>query len=182
MQKRPVEILLVENDGDLAEMIEGYLCEALTAGVTTADSAQEALHVELTHKHDLVLSSLSLPDGDGLELTRRLRISNRCPVILMAEAPRVEQMVDAIRLGVKDVFVKPFDLAVLADTVSRAIRSERQRRHRQRRYHRLRKLTGRIIRERRDLRERTDLICQDLVHAYRRLAQKVAESSVLTHE
>jgi two-component system NtrC family response regulator len=182
MRKRPVEILLVENDSELAELIEGYLLEALSARVTSVGSAGDALRMELTHPHDVVLAALSLPDGDGLEFTRRLRVSNKCPVILMAESPTVDQMVGAIRLGVKDVLLKPFDLAAMADVVSAAIRSERTRRRRRRRYRRLRLLTGRIMHERRDLRERTDLICQDLVHAYRRLAQKIAESSVLSDE
>jgi len=182
MHKRRVDILLVEQDGDLAEMMEGYLCEALPMGVTTVTCAQDALRAELTHRHDLVLANLTLPDGDGLELIRQLRISNKCPVILLADTPMVGQMVEAIRLGIKDVFVKPFDLATLTESVSKAIKRNRKQRDRRQRYHRLRKLTGRIIRERRELRERTDLICQDLVHAYRRLAQKVAETSVLTHE
>jgi len=182
MSKRPVEILLVENDRDLADMIEGYLLEALPARVTSVDSAGDALRMELTHRHDVVLTTLSLPDGDGIEFTRRLRVSNKCPVILMAESPTVDQMVEAIHLGVKEVLLKPFDLAVLANALSGAIRSESRRRQRRRRYRRLRLLTGRIIRERRDLRERTDLICKDLVHAYRRLAQKMVESSVLTRE
>lgn len=182
MQERRVEILLVEQDGDLAEMMEGYLCEALPAGVTSVSSAQDALRAELTHHHDLVLANLTLPNGDGLELIRQLRISNKCPIILLADTPMASQMVDAIRLGVKDVFVKPFDFAAVTESASEAIKRRTMQRDRRRRYHRLRKLTGRIIRERRELRERTDLICQDLVHAYRRLAQKVAESSILTHE
>jgi hypothetical protein len=48
------------------------------------------------------------------------------------------------------------------------------------RHRRLRKLTARIICERRDLRQRIDLICRDFVHAYRRLAQRVTEAELLS--
>ena len=53
------------------------------------------------------------------------------------------------------------------------------RRHQQRRYRRLRRLSSRIVRERRDLRQRIDLVCRDFVQAYRRLAQRVSESNLL---
>jgi hypothetical protein len=62
------------------------------------------------------------------------------------------------------------------------IHRQAQGRKARRRYKRLRLLTARILRERRDLKQRTDLICQDLVNAYRGLAQKVAESGVLTQQ
>ena len=38
------------------------------------------------------------------------------------------------------------------------------------------------MRERRDLKQRMDLICRDLVHAYRGLAQKVSKSGILDQE
>jgi DNA-binding response OmpR family regulator len=182
MSKRPAEILLVEDDVELAEMIQDYLAGALPVRVTVAASTSEALREELTHRHDAVIADLELNDGDTLSLIRQLRVSNRCPLVLMAANFTAPDLIEAIRLGVRDVLVKPFAIQEMSDVLGRAIRSRVRHRKTKRRYQRLRLLTARILRERQDLKQRTDLICQDLVNAYRGLAQKVAESGVLTHQ
>jgi len=182
MTDKPLEILLVESDPELAEMIGHCLEEEESVQVTRAESASDALREELTARHDAVIASMSLPDGDGLALARELRATNKCPVILMADHPTADEAIEAMRLGVADILVKPFDISEAAETVHELGRRQMRRRHRRRRYRRLRRLSSRIVNERRDLRQRMDLICRDLVHAYRGLAQKVAESGMLTHE
>ena len=182
MGSRPAEILLVEDDVELAELMGRYLGESMCVRVTTVGSAAEALREELTCRHDLVAASLDLADGQTLELLRQLRVSNRCPLILTAAAPSVRELIEAIRLGAIEVLIKPFALEALSDAVRRAMRGGGRRRRLERRYRRLRRLTGRVLRERRELKQRTDLICQDLVHAYRGLAERVARTGVLAHQ
>jgi DNA-binding NtrC family response regulator len=77
-----------------------------------------------------------------------------------------------MRLGVRDMFAKPFDLARLGESVERAAADHRKRRSERLRSERLRRVSGRIVRERRAMRQRVDLVCRDLVGAYRRLAEK----------
>lgn len=179
---RSAEILLVEDDVELAEMVTRFLGDALPVRVTTVSSATEALREELTCRHTLVVASLDLANGEAIELLRQLRVSNRCPVILTAASPNVQELIEVIHLGVVEVLIKPFTLEDLSRVVRRAIRGAVRRRRLKRRYHRLRRLTGRVLRERRDLKQRTDLICQDLVHAYHGLAERVAQTGILTHQ
>lgn len=180
MPERSVEILVVENDIDLAEMIERHLRDALTCRVTHAATAAEAVREELTARHDLVIASMSLPDADGLTLVRELRVSNECPIVLTADKPTIEEAVEAMRLGVIDLLKKPFDMVDLSTSVSKAAKREARRRRERVRHRRLRRLVSRIICERKDLNERLELICKDFVHAYRQLAQKVTDSGALT--
>ncbi|HSW44106.1 MAG TPA: response regulator [Phycisphaerae bacterium] len=180
MGRRPAEILLIEDDSVLVEMAEQYLGEAVSSRITVTSSAEDALREELTCRHDLILVDLDLQTGDALELLRRLRGSNRCPVILLASEPAVSELLEAIHLGLQDVLLKPFGMEEMAGVVRRAIRARSRRRREHLRYRRLRTLTARILRDRRDLKERTDLICKDLVNAYRGLARKVTESGILT--
>jgi DNA-binding NtrC family response regulator len=179
MRQRPLQILLAEDDADLAELVERYLSESLQANVTHVDSAAEALGEELTTRHDLLLASMQLPDGEGLELVRRVSENNPCPAILMADGPTVGDAIAAVRLGVVDILTKPFDLEYLASTIRRAVIDHRSRRRERVRHKRLRKLVARIICERRDLAKRMDLICRDFVQAHRRLAEKVVQSGAL---
>ena len=182
MSERPIEILLVENDTELAEMIERHLTEAMCSHVTHVTSASEGLREELTGHHDVVIVSMSLPDADGLAFVHELKHSNRCPVILMAEDPSIDDTVDAIRLRVREFLRKPFDLSYLSDVVCTLAEHEMERRRRRIRYRRLRRIASRIIRQRRDINHRMDLICRDFVHAYRRLARKVTDSGMLANK
>jgi len=170
----------VDSDGDTVEMIEGYLSVSLPIRITTVATIGEALCEELTHRHDAVLASLDLDDGTGLQLAEQIRKSNRCPFLLMAEDPTPESLVAAMRMGICDVLFKPIQMAELSERLEAAFRSRRHERARRCRQRRLRLLSARMIRERRDLRQQTDLICKDLVHAYRALVNKVSESGILT--
>jgi len=179
MRQRPLQILLAEDDTDLAELVGRYLSESLRAEVTHVESASAALGEELTTRHDLLLAAMELPDGEGLELVRRVHENNPCPAIMMVEGPTAGEAIAAVRLGVVDILTKPFDLEYLSNTIRRAAADHRGRRRERARHKRLRKLVARIICERRDLAKRMDLICRDFVHAHRRLAEKVAQSGVL---
>ena len=180
MTQRPVEVLLVENDRDLAEMIDRCVQGAMGARVTQVASAAEAQREELTARHDVVVASVSLPHS--LAFTRELRATNPCPVILMADQPTVDETIEAMRLGVMDLLIKPFDLADMVTVVQKAAERQMNRRRNRARQRRLRRMVSQIVRERRDLRQRMDLICQDLVHAYRGLAERVAQTGVLAHQ
>ena len=182
MTNKPVEILLVESDLDLAEMLVRCLAEVGSAHVTHVASAAEAVREELTTRHDLLMIASSLDDAEGLGLVRELRVCNKAPVVLLAEHPTVDEAIEALRLRVAEVLMKPFDVAEACEVVVKLARQAAKRRHRARRYRRLREMSSRIVRERRDLKQRMDLICRDLVHAYRGLAQKVSKSGILDQE
>jgi DNA-binding response OmpR family regulator len=178
----PVEVLLVEGDADLAEMVARCLHDAVGANVTHVTSAADALREELTTRHELAIAAMTLDDGDGLALVREFRRRNRAPIIMLGEHPTTDDAIEALRLGVTELLIKPFDLADLMATVQEVVERRQRHRHNRLRYRRLRRMASRIVRERRDLRQRMDLICQDLVQAYRGLAQKVTDSGVLLHE
>jgi len=168
-------VLLVEHDLAVADTIVRHLAETLRTPPTHARSAPEALQRLCERSYEVAVCDLSLPDAPGLDLIRRLRSVGDPAVIALADEPTVENAIEAIRLGVTDLFAKPVDLDRLGEAVRNALEHRRRQRREQLRQRRLRELTSRIVRERRALRQRTDLICRDLVHAYRRLAEKVVD-------
>lgn len=182
MTDRPAEILVVEGDEDVGIMLGQCLDASGDCRVTCVDSAADAMREELTARHDVIVVGMSLTDTEGLLLVKEIRVTNRCPVLLLADHPTADEMIEAMRLGVSDVLVKPFDVAEASGIVLKWAERAVTRKHRQRRYRRLRRLSSRIVSERRDIRQRMDLICRDLVYAYRNLAQRVSESGVLTRE
>lgn len=180
MRPRSLETLLVEDDVDLADLLGRFLQESVQASVTHVESGADAVREELTTRHRLAVISLSLANENALDIVRAVRRHNDCPVLLLAESPTAEEAIEAMRLGVVDILIKPFEMDQLAAAVRKATEHYRARRRERSRHRRLRKLVARIICERRDLARRIDLICRDFVLAHKRLAQKITASGMLS--
>ncbi len=168
-------VLIVEDDQELAELLAEHLAEALRIEVTVATTCREAVDIELTRPQDLILTDLLLPDGDAIGLLRQLQGITGAGFVVMSGVPTVGRVVEAMRLGAIDFLSKPFDLSHLTQSVSNALTRLETQSRLHHRYLRMRKLTKRILRDRRELRGRVDLVCRDLVQAYRRLAKRVVE-------
>jgi DNA-binding NtrC family response regulator len=179
MNDRAMEVLLVETDAHLAGILARHIEEIDGVHVTCVESIADACCEELSTQHHVILTAKSLPDGDGIDLMTKIRSGNGCPVVILAEDLSADEVIEALRAGVADVLRKPIDLAYLADVIEKLIEVERDRRNNALRQARLRNVTKRIVSERRELRQQMDLICKDIVHAYRRLAKEVGDSGAL---
>ena len=173
MSDRPPKILLVEPDPDMVDMLVGLLRRRFDAQVTCVSNAESCLKTDLYDPHDLVIAEWELDDSDGLQLTEHLTILSPRPIILLADEPTSRDAIEAMRLGVRDLFVKPFPFQDLLDATERAVTGNELRRQHTAKYRRMRDLVRHVIRERRDLNRRTELVCRDLVEAHRRLVHRV---------
>lgn len=175
MSQAPASILLVEQDDAMADMIVDYVERNVRGTVRRVKTASEAVACCIADNHDVILADLSLPDNEDLELARELRRDADCQLILMTDHPTLGRALEAMRLGVRDMLPKPFDLHRLGRSIEQALSAHRDQNRNRLRYDRLRRVSSRIIRERRVLRQRVDVVCRDLVSAYRRLAEKVVD-------
>jgi len=105
-----MRLLLVEDNETLAANVaktfraKGYAVDA----VGTADDARAALG---TQPYDLLILDLGLPDGDGLDLVRRLRRArSRLPVLVLTARASLQSRVTGLNTGADDYLVKPFAL------------------------------------------------------------------------
>jgi DNA-binding NtrC family response regulator len=172
---QPASVLIVEDDRDLATVLADHLAETLRLEVTVATTCREAVDVELSRPHDVILADLLLPDGEATGLQRQLRGISSASFVLMSGVPTISRVVEAMRLGAMDFLVKPFDLGQMTAAVADALARHQELSRAQARYLRMRRLAKRILHDRRELRRRVDLVCRDLVQAYRRLAKRVVE-------
>ena len=173
MSDRPRKILLVEPDTDLAEMLADGLRVRFSAQVTCVAGAEHCIQTDLYDPHDMAIAECQLDDGDGLELAEHLNILSPRPVILLADRPSSDEMIGAVRAGVADLFIKPFAVRDLLDAVERTLDAHELRVRHAAKYRRMRELVRRVIRERRDLNRRMELVCRDLVEAHRRLLHRI---------
>ncbi len=108
--KREIEILVVDDDRELAETLRDLLVSE-GYSVAVALSAGEALAVaEQNPELALALLDLIMPQCDGMALMEELHRRNRSlPVIIMTGFGTIETAVDAMKRGAEDYLTKPFD-------------------------------------------------------------------------
>lgn len=175
MPTRTPKIMVVEPDSEILEILVAGLSGRFDAHLTCVDSAESCLDVEVVDPHDLIVAELELADSSGLDLTEHLMALSHRPVVLLADEPSTEQVLAALRLGVRDLLPKPFPVSQLLDAAEQALSGHHMRREHAVKYHRMRGLVRTAIRERRELNKRIELVCKDLVGAHRRLAHRVLE-------
>ncbi|MEB2334535.1 MAG: response regulator transcription factor [Anaerolineaceae bacterium] len=91
--------------------IRRYLRAALTAqGFTVyeASDGNEALQAVLSHRPDMVILDLGLPDIDGIEVTKRLREWSQTPIIILSVHEAENDKIAALDAGADDYLTKPF--------------------------------------------------------------------------
>ena len=76
--------------------------------VVTAANMEEALDVAALSPVNAAIVDLLLPDGDGIELCRRLREWSSMPIIVLSAVGEAEEKVRALRGGADDYITKPF--------------------------------------------------------------------------
>ncbi len=113
----PQPLLLIDDDAAFS----GFIAKGLgRAGLptTVARTGESGLAALQTGQYSLVLLDLVLPDIDGLEVLRRVRIQRELPsVILLSGLGNIRTAVEAIRLGALDFLEKPLNVQDLVDTV-----------------------------------------------------------------
>jgi DNA-binding NtrC family response regulator len=169
------KVLLVEDDPRMLEMLVESFVSRLDANLTCVGNGEDALDVEMIEPHDVVVTELALPGLDGLTLAKHLMELSDRPVILLAEEPALSHAVEAMRLRAWDLFAKPFAIDELLSSTERALRKGHRDRAFRNKHRRQRQLLRQVLRERRDLNRRVDLVCRDLVGAHRRLVHRVLD-------
>src|SRR3954462_9531490 len=117
-----MRVLLVEDDLMAARGIT-HMLKAAGAIVDQTDSGEDALELLRHYEYDIVLLDLALPDIEGCEVVRRMRISrNDTPVLVLSGLTMPQARVKALSLGADDFITKPFDKAELLARMQAIVR------------------------------------------------------------
>ncbi len=87
-----------------------------------AATAREGLSQAAGRNPDLILLDLGLPDGDGIDLTRRLREWSATPIVVISARGREGDKVAALDAGADDYLTKPFGVGELLARMRVALR------------------------------------------------------------
>lgn len=104
-------LLIVDDDAFIARLLE-IECTAAGYDVRTAGSGDRALELAQERCPDLILADVMMPNMDGFELTRRLRMDERTAaarVILLTARGLSADRLEGFAVGADDYVIKPFD-------------------------------------------------------------------------
>src|SRR5512143_1804697 len=97
--------------------------------VATAPSVAAAIESFGATTPDIVLLDYGLPDGDGLELLRRMKgLDASVPVVLLTAHASIDLAVQAVKDGAENFLIKPVELPALLVMVTRLLDARRLRR------------------------------------------------------
>jgi len=115
-------ILIVEDDVSLGKFLSRALKQKLFSVEISLDGevAWEALQNSI---YDLVILDLNLPRMDGMELLKRVRLTQPAlPLLVLTARNRTEDMVLALEQGADDCLIKPFSLLELLARIGGLLR------------------------------------------------------------
>jgi len=124
MSNNKYKVLIVEDDRNIASFIQTIL-EANGYHALTAERCGQGLLVFASHMPDLVVLDLGLPDMDGEEFIRQVRIESTVPILVLSARTDENDKVSALDLGANDYITKPFGTAELLARVRAALRVSR---------------------------------------------------------
>lgn len=114
-------ILLVEDDLSLISGLsfavkkQGYLLDV-------AHTSSETDKLWEDGKYDLVILDVSLPDGSGFDICRRIRQISRVPIMFLTAMDEETDIIMGLDIGGDDYITKPFKLAIFMSRINALLR------------------------------------------------------------
>ena len=116
------EILVIEDEPQLAQLVEMHLCDA-GCRVDVALTGAHGLAKANKRRFDLMVLDLMLPDMDGLDVCRELRMKrDYTPILILTARSGEVDRVLGLELGADDYLTKPFSVRELVARVKAILR------------------------------------------------------------
>lgn len=115
------KILVVDDEKSIADIISFNL-KGEGFEVAVAYDGQEAVNKALTDNPDLVILDVMLPEKDGFQVLKEIRIQKQTPVIMLTAKEEESDKVCGLDLGADDYMTKPFGMKELIARVKANLR------------------------------------------------------------
>ena len=122
MSNNKYKILIIEDESKIRSFISVIL-KANGYKPLACRTGTEAGLIFSSHKPDLCILDLGLPDKDGTELIKKIRAVSNTPILVLSARTAETDKVEALDLGANDYITKPFGTAELLARVRAALRT-----------------------------------------------------------
>ena len=104
-----MKVLIIEDDGEIVEAISlAFQIRWPEAGVVSTRLGEKGISLVETESPDIVILDLGLPDINGFEVLRQIRLFSRVPIIILTVRADEADIVKGLEWGADDYIVKPF--------------------------------------------------------------------------
>lgn len=116
-----INILVVDDDAEIADLVEIYLC---SAGYTVfkANNAKDGLHIIDDKDIKLAILDIMMPMIDGIEMCKRIREKKNIPIIMLSAKSTDLDKIIGLTAGADDYMIKPFNPLELTARVKSQLR------------------------------------------------------------
>lgn len=119
-------VLVVDDARSIRDFIADYILAPRGFEILTASDGLEGLRLAFDKHPDLMIVDVQMPTMDGLEMLRRLQLRRiTVPAILITAHSSEKVAIEALRMGVRDYVLKPFDVKEMDEAIERALRESR---------------------------------------------------------
>ena len=116
-----VSVLVVEDDKNIAQLLQMYL-EKEGYAVTVASDGGQGLSKFRAIQPDLVLLDVMMPVMDGWAVCRAIRAESQTPIIMLTAKGETEDKVTGLRTGADDYITKPFEMREVLARIEAVLR------------------------------------------------------------
>ncbi len=116
-----ISVLIVEDDRNIAELLQMYL-EKEGYAVTVASDGGQGLAKFRSIRPDLVLLDIMMPVMDGWAVCRAIRAEGQTPVIMLTAKGETDDKVSGLRAGADDYITKPFEMKEVLARIEAVLR------------------------------------------------------------
>ena len=116
-----ISVLVVEDDKNIADLLQMYL-EKEGYAVTTAGDGEQGLSKFRAIGPDLVLLDLMMPVMDGWTLCKEIRKESAVPVIMLTAKGETDDKVAGLKSGADDYITKPFEMKEVLARIEAVLR------------------------------------------------------------
>ena len=114
-------IFFVEDDLSLINGLT-FAMEKQGYEITVAHTILEAQALWEDGKYDLVILDVSLPDGSGFDICRKIRRTSKVPIMFLTAVDEETDIIMGLDIGADDYITKPFKLAVYLSRINALLR------------------------------------------------------------
>ena len=119
-----MKILAVDDSATMRRIIKNQLKQAGYEEVDEAGNGREALTMLGQAHYDLLITDWNMPEMNGLDLVKEVRkidASKAMPILMVTTVAGKEDIVTALKAGVNNYMVKPFDTATLRAKIAQVV-------------------------------------------------------------
>ncbi len=116
-------VLIIEDHKDIAEMLYDYF-EQRDYELDYASDGRVGFNLASQNEYDIILLDLMLPEIDGLDVCRKLRLESgvQTPILMLTARDTLQDKVAGLEIGADDYLVKPFEILELEARIKALMR------------------------------------------------------------